>query len=72
MIMDELQHRSEFHKLAEITVSCIVDFDRAMYAGNDIRAHELVKKFDDLALFDELTKGEYESQQNVDLEDDDD
>lgn len=52
------------HNLAEIDVSCVVDFNAAMASTNDGRAQDLAQKFDELILFDELTTDDYGASPN--------
>jgi hypothetical protein len=54
----DLQQLGRHHDLAEIGLSCVVDFSTAMSSENDGRAQELAQRFDELALFDELTLGD--------------
>ena len=43
--------------LRKVSSSVIVDFDRAVAHGDSYRAYEIAQKFDDFAMFDELTTG---------------
>jgi hypothetical protein len=54
MLMKDLECKTRHHRLAETSISCIVDFDRAMYTQHDSRAQDLAEKFDELAMFEEL------------------
>jgi hypothetical protein len=52
--MEAIRRKGHHHDLAEIGLSCIIDFKAAMSSHVDGRAHELAERFDELALFDEF------------------
>lgn len=52
--MQNLQHRGRSHDLARVAVSCVVDFERAMSSKEDFRAQDVARKFEELALFDDI------------------
>ncbi|KAH7191734.1 uncharacterized protein B0J16DRAFT_393706 [Fusarium flagelliforme] len=52
--METLQLRGRHHNLADVAVSCIVDFGVAMSSQNDGRAQDLAGKFEELALFNDF------------------
>ena len=53
-VMELLRHRSEHHKSTAVSIPYIFDFDQVMRAGDNSRAHQLAKEFNELVLFDEL------------------
>jgi hypothetical protein len=58
-LLFELQQRAKHHEMSKVATACIVDFERAMSAKDEWSAQDLAQKFDELAIFGELTKGEY-------------
>lgn len=63
MHLSELQQRARHHEVAKIVTTCIVDFDRAISAKDDWCAEDLAQKFDELAVFGDVTKGDYSPDQ---------
>jgi hypothetical protein len=60
-IVKEIQARIRHHDMSEVAISCIFDFDQAIFMEDDgSRAQTLVEKFDELAILDELTTDNYE------------
>ncbi len=59
-IMTELERRGTHHKAPEhATSSHIIDYDLAMTDRGAARTRAFAEQFDELALFDEFTTGEY-------------
>jgi hypothetical protein len=60
--MDDLQHQGRSHRLTDVAVSCVVDFESGMLSKDNYRAQDLAQKFEELALFDDFITGYAESQ----------
>lgn len=59
-VMTELMCRGTHHKTPDrATSSIIIDYDLAMTDPEAARTKAIAEQFDELALFDELTTGEY-------------
>ncbi|KAI9151383.1 hypothetical protein HJFPF1_08585 [Paramyrothecium foliicola] len=56
--MEDLHHCGRQHNLADVAVSCIVDFEVAMSSKSGGRAQQLAQKFDEMALFHEFIQSE--------------
>lgn len=59
-ISSELKRRGSHHTDArKSTTNFLADFDLALSQPEEAAAHALAERFDELALFVELTKGDY-------------
>lgn len=52
--MKDVELRGRHHNLADVAVSCIVDFGVAMSSQNDGRAQDLAGRFEELTLFNDF------------------
>lgn len=59
-LMEDLMKAGQHHKTVDqVTRSFTIDFDLALTDPDEAKAHNLAMKFDELALFDEVTSGDY-------------
>ena len=51
-ILEEIELRARHHEKAEVVTSSIADFERAVFADDQVRINELGDQFEVLTLFD--------------------